>query len=316
MLVAFGEETIELSDGFELTPGLRYDVYWREPEADGLADVDEGFLSPRIGVSFRPNENWQIYGNIARAFRAPSLTELYNDGVHFAMPGFPLGPGTTFRSINRFVPNPDLEPQKSTQVEIGARFSRSGVMRPDDSLGLSVNAHYADVKDYMDQTVTFVDFATALPGPGGIVVDGMTTTENVDATLWGFEAELDYDAMRWFAGLGLSLPRGEGEDGEPLGSIPQDRLTVTLGYRPSEPWEVGGRATFAAGQDEVPEGAVTGESFTTVDLFATWRPDTPALRGVVLRVGIDNLFDETYAIYPNGLNQPGRTVKLSVSVTF
>lgn len=313
---AFGEATIALSDRFELIPGLRYDVYKREPDAAGLADVDEGFLSPRLGVSYRPNENWQIYGNVARAFRAPSLTELYNDGVHFAMEGFPLGPGTTFSGINRFVPDPDLEPEKSTQVEIGARFSRSGVMRAEDSLGLSVNAYYADVKDYMDQTVTFIDFSTAVPGPDGLVVDGTTTTENVDAKLWGFEAELDYDAKHWFAGIGLSLPRGEGEDGEPLGSIPQDRLTVTLGYRPSEPWEIGGRATFAARQDDVPEGSLNGESFTTLDLFATWRPDTPALRGAVLRVGVDNLFDETYAIYPNGLNQPGRTVKLSASMAF
>ena len=31
----------------------------------------------------------------------------------------------------------------------------------------------------------------------------------------------------------------------------------------------------------------------------------------MLRAGIDNLFDEEYTIYPNGLNQPGRTFKLS-----
>ncbi len=38
--------------------------------------------------------------------------------------------------------------------------------------------------------------------------------------------------------------------------------------------------------------------------------------GAVLRVGIDNIFDEEYMIYPNGLNQPGRTYKISAGITF
>ena len=55
--------------------------------------------------------------------RAPSLTELHTDGVHFATPGFPLGPtGPTFTGVNSFVPNPDLEPDTSLQYETGARW--------------------------------------------------------------------------------------------------------------------------------------------------------------------------------------------------
>jgi hemoglobin/transferrin/lactoferrin receptor protein len=296
-------------------PGLRYDNYQRDPDEAGLADVNEGFWSPRLGISFRPSESWQVYGNVARAFRAPSLTELYNDGVHFAIPGFGLGPGMTFTGVNSFIPNPDLEPEKSTQFEIGTRYSGAG-LGTGDVMNFSANAYYADVEDFIDQTVTFIDFGTAAPGPGGVLVGGTTTSTNVDARLWGLEAAVDYDAGFWFGGLALTVPRGETDGGAPLGSIPQDRLTVMAGLRPGSAWEVGGSATFAAAQDDVPEESLPGEAFTVVNLYASWQPQAPQFEGAVLRAGIDNLFDEEYAIYPNGLNQPGRTFKITAAITF
>lgn len=313
---AYAEATVALTERLELIPGLRYDRYQRDPDDPALDSVDEGFVSPRLGLSYRPSDDWQIYGNVARAFRAPSMIELYNDGVHFATAGFPMGPGLSFSGVNSFVPNPDLEPERSTQVEIGTRFSRQGVLREGDSLDLSANAYYADVDDFINQTVTFIDFSTMAPGPGGMVVGGTTTTENVDARLWGFEGTLDYDAGPWFAGLILTVPRGEETGGGALGSIPQDRLTVSGGFRPAAAWAFGARATFAAEQDDVPEESVPADGWTTVDLFASWAPQMAALEGTVFRAGIDNLFDETYAIYPNGLNQPGRTFKIAAAVAF
>ncbi len=315
-LSAFAEATINVTERFEIIPGLRYDNYRRDPDDSNLADVDDGFWSPRLGVSFRPTENWQIYGNVARAFRAPNLTELFNDGVHFAIPGFPLGPGMEFSGVNRFVPNPNLDPEKSTQFELGARYDAGDLLREGDRLTASVNAYYADVDDFIDQTVTFMDFSTMRPGPGGLLIDGTTTTTNVNAKLWGLEAELAYDAGLWFGGLALTVPRGEDDDGDPLGSIPQDRVTASFGLRPAEAWEAGFAVTYAAKEDDVPEGARPGDAWTTVDLFGSWAPQAPQFRGAVLRAGVDNLFDEEYAIYPNGLNQPGRTYKISAAVTF
>jgi len=315
-LAAFAEATVRVTDRLEIVPGLRYDNYRRDPDAADLDDVEEGFFSPRLGISFRPNENWQVYGNVARAFRAPSLTELFVDGVHFATPGFPLGPGATFTGINNFVPNPDLEPEKSTQIELGARYAATGVFRAGDVLSGSVNAYYADVEDFINQTVTFVDFSTATPVPGGILVSGTTTAENVDATLWGFEGEVSYDAGLWFGGLILTVPRGENDDGAPLGSIPQDRVSATLGLRPADPWAFGVEATYAAEKDDMPEDGPPGDAWTTVDLFGSWTPQAPQFQGAVLRAGIDNLFDEEYSIFPNGLNQPGRTYKVTATVLF
>jgi len=293
---AFAEATVGLSSQLDMIAGLRFDNYTRDPNDPTLKDVDENFFSPRIGLSYRPNENWQVFGNISQAFRAPSLSELYNDGLHFA--GIPF----VFPD-NFFVPNPDLEPEESTQFEIGTRFDSGGVLRPGDRLSLSANLYYASVDNFIEQDVN--------------IFAGTTTNSNIDsATLWGFEAEVDYDADTWFLGLGLTMPRGKNDEGGWLGSIPQDRLTLEGGVRPWQDWIFGARATLAADQDRVTEDGTPGESYQTLDLFASYAPVDGPLAGSVVRFGVDNLFNEDYTIYPNGLSQAGRTVKLSATFAF
>lgn len=291
----FAEATLGLSQSLDLIAGLRYDTYDRDPNNPALASVSAEFLSPRIGLSFRPDDRWQVYGNLSRAFRAPSLSELYNSGLHF--------PGGGPIPNNFFVPNPNLQPEESTQIEIGARFDGVDVFRGGDRLSFAVNAYQARVDNYIEQRVD--------------VAAGTTTSVNVaSATLWGFEAEADYDAEAWFLGAGLAIARGASEAGSWLASIPQDRLTLEAGLRPWQDWELGARATFAADQDRVPAGAAVGEAYQLLDLYATWSPESGPLAGGNIRFGIDNVLDERYTIYPNALTQTGRSVEISATFTF
>jgi len=287
----FMEATASVSPSFDVIAGLRYDLYERDPSDATLDEVSEEFLSPRLGVSYRPTEEWQIFANVARAFRAPSLTELYNSGLHFAI-------GGPFPPDNFFVPNPNLDPEESTQFEIGARFERMGVFSAGDRLSFSANAYYAEVENFIEMAVN--------------IFAGTTTFTNVDAELWGFEAEVDYDAERWFAGAGLSIARGEGADGDWLWSLPEDRLTLEAGYRPNDDWSVGARATFAA----EPIADDTFDGYQTLDLFASFAPEDGVFAGSTIRFGIDNVFDEDYVIYPNGLSQTGRSFELTATFTF
>lgn len=293
----FAEATIGLTNQLDLIAGARFDSYERNPDDPGLAPVSEEFFSPRIGLSYRPNEDWQIFGNIAQAFRAPTLSELFNSGLHFA--GNPFG----FPPNNFFVPNPNLRPEESLQFEIGTRFENVDVFRPGDQLSFSVNAYHATVDDFIEQTVN--------------IAAGTTTSANVaSATLWGFEAEVDYDTDAWFVGAGLSIARGENDAGGALGSIPQDRLTLEGGVRPWQNWELGARMTLAADQDRVPAGGTPGDGFELVDLYATWTPTSGPLSNGTFRFGIDNVFDEEYTIFPNGLAQSGRSIEISATFTF
>lgn len=314
----FVQADIEVLPGLTITPGLRYDYFELDP--DGGPDRSESQASPKIAISWRPIENAQIFASAGRSFRAPSLVELYADGVHFSTPGFPLGPGTVFTGVNEFIPSPDLEPERATQFELGGRYQMLDVLGNGDRVSFSATGYYYDVEDYVDQTVQFIDFSTGRFNPftRNFEVNGSTTTRNVDAKLYGFEAEVAYDGPLWFASVGLTIPRGEADNGDGLGSIPQDRLVITGGYRPFRDVEIGARATLAAGinEDDVPEDGATTPGYAVFDLFANWQPSSGPLEGAVFAAGIDNLTDRTYRIHPNGLNSAGIAVKASASFPF
>lgn len=300
----FAEATVGITSQLDLIAGLRYDDYDRDPNDPTLPSANEDFWSPRIGVSYRTNQNWQIFGNIARAFRAPSLSELYNSGLHFA--GNPFGP---FPPDNFFVPNPNLEPEESTQYEIGTRYENTNVFMPGDRMTFSANAYYADFDNFIEQTVILFN---------PITFQGETTANNVpSATLYGFESEIDYDAGSWFLGAGLSIARGENNTaGGDLGSIPQDRITFDGGIRPTEDWTFGARVIVADNQSRVPATGTRSPGFEVVDLYGAYIPQSGPLEGGEVRFGIDNIFDEQYTIYPNALAQPGRSFEMSAVFRF
>lgn len=119
--------------------------------------------------------------------------------------------------------------------------------------------------------------------------------------------------------MSLTVPRGEGRGGAgELGSIPQDRLSLTGGIRPLRGLEIGARATFLRDMDasDLPEESEPTDAAQILDVFANWQPQNGVLQGTMISAGIDNVFDETYRVHPNGLNNPGLTAKVSIAKSF
>lgn len=309
-MAGFAQAEVSVTDTVTLTPGLRYDYFELSPESAGFAERSESQLSPRIAVNWRPTPNSQLYASAARSFRAPDLTELYATGVHFASGGFPMGGGLTFTGVNEFIAAPDLKPERSTAFEIGGRYILDAFGGEGARLTLSANAYAANVSDYIDQTVNFIDFATF--DPIANTVGGSTTLRNVDAQFWGFEADAEYDAQAWFAKVGVTVPRGRAADGGALGSIPADRVVITGGFRPFEGVEIGARSTMADGQDDVPSTGTAAPGYVVFDVFASYEP----LDGLRFSARADNVFDRAYRVYPNGVNSQGVSFKLGASVDF
>ncbi len=314
----FAQAEVALSQVLTVTAGLRFDAFETEPKT-GFPDQSDEKFSPKLALSWRPAENTQFFASASRSFRAASLTELFPQGVHFITPGFPLGPpgSPVFTGVNEFLPTPGLSPETADQIEIGARHRIVGLIAAGNRLDLSANIYYSRVDDFIDTVVTFIDFATFDPITN--TVSGSTTSRNIDAELYGLEASADYDAERWFAGASLTIPRGKGRNGAgELGSIPQDRLVLTGGFRPVPDVEVGARGTFlrklSAG--DLPAGTLSVDSAEIFDLFANWAPAHGPLEGAVFAAAIDNVFDRNYRVHPNGLNNPGISFKLAASMRF
>ncbi|TXL82023.1 TonB-dependent hemoglobin/transferrin/lactoferrin family receptor [Vineibacter terrae] len=287
---AFVQPEIRLWDSVSLTPGLRFDYYYRKPDSAAVGpSLSESRVSPRIGVQWDATKWFSAYALYAEAFRAPSLSELYVSGTHF--------PG------NRFIPNPNLKPEIGKNKEVGVTLKLDDAVQPGDKLRFRVSGFHTNYRDFIDLIVT----ATT------------TTPVNVTrATIWGVELEGGYMSGNWFGTLGASIIRGDNKSThQPLASIPGDKVALTVGYQFPE-WDlvIGGRSKLVAAQNRVPTGVRKTDGYALFDLFLSWQPSDGPLRGARFDLGIDNLTDKRYRDHLTPNLDPGRNFKLAASFQF
>lgn len=314
----YAQLELDIMDGLiSIIPGIRYDSF--DLTSNGtFVDRAESDFTPRVAVGINPTEEIYLWGSYSEAFRAPTLTELYNDGVHFAVPGG-FGPWTLV--VNEFVPTPLLGSEQAKSWEAGFRFRKTDFGSNEDSFMISANYFRTDVANFVDTIVTFVDFAkppTFTPPAGPTSFFGTTENVNSQAEIDGFEGEIRYDNTYFTASVSGFTANGKNPvTGVGLSSIAPDSMTISLrGKIPDYNLQIGARATITAAQTDVPEDSVTTERYKTVDLLASWSPLSGALENTVFSFAIDNVFDEDYSIHPTVIRQPGRSFRLNVSHQF
>ncbi len=287
----FAQAEFTLWDDLTVIPGLRYDTY--DQEATGAEDVGDSKLSKKLAVSYQATDWLMLFGSYAEAFRAPSLTELYVGGTHFV--------------FNTFVPNPDLKPEFAKNKEVGAALSFDDVFTQRDGLRIKGAVFQNDVEDLIEQSVQ-----------GGAF--GTTTTDNVpEARIRGAELEIQYEGPMFFSGLSATRMRGDDlTQGDALADIPEDLVTLTAGLRFAETGlSAGWRSMLYFGQKRSSNTGTPHPGKKLIhDLFVTYTPNDPALDGLRVDFGIDNVFDKTYRRYPSELNEVGRNAKLTASLQF
>jgi len=296
------QDEIMIGSRWTLIPGVRWDRYTRESDDPTMDEHDDSAFSAKIGADVAVTDWLSLQASYNEAFRAPDVTELYVSGTHFS-----CGPGCR----NLFVPNPDLEPEKAHNKEIGFRLHQEDLFASGDRARFQARLFRNDVDDFIDQIVNF----TFRPVPGNPGLGGVSSFRNVaSAKLEGFELEAGYDAGRWFASAFYAQTRGEDKStGEPLASVQPDTWQLEAGLRlPEQQVELGWRARFVAEQDRVPADGTPADAYDLHDLWLSWQP----YRDLTLDFGIDNLFDEDYLPYLSVLKGPGRNLKATVSYRF
>ncbi|MDF1818735.1 MAG: TonB-dependent hemoglobin/transferrin/lactoferrin family receptor [Immundisolibacteraceae bacterium] len=311
--LAFSDPTNTVPGSFLLIPGLRYDDY--ETKSDLGADNSDAELSPRFSVSYLPTEDSMLFASYTEAFRAPTFDELYLTGNHFVIP---LGPGVNV--INRFVPNSTLKPQRTATFEYGGGLTFNHLFQHGDYLQAKVSRFHIRGDDFIDlsvqQPLLFIDCNPFFP-PGAC--DGTTRSTNVpDAKLWGSELELAYDSPRFRIRLGYSTIDGENDDtNEKLGMLTPDQITLDAALKfPQRHTTLGWRTLAATQFDKVNNLDEERDGYAVHDLYFSWQPDTQALHGLRVDLGVDNLFDKSYARVFTDASEPGRNFKARLSYSF
>ena len=302
-------------------PGVRWDRF--ENDAVGEPSLNDEAVSPKIGVSYKPIEELIIFGNWSEAFRAPSINEIYADGVHFQninLTTFPPSLVTNF-----FVSNPDLTAEESQTWEVGAGVDLDGVLFDGDRFTLKGSYYQSEVDNLIDLEVNipFTCFLTPdqiqpfLPpcGSGEPFGNFSRNVNVVNAELDGVELEGEYDSRYFYARANYATIDGENADtGAFVGVLAPDIFFIDAGVKaPVADLRLGARVTAAGDFDKVNDPTQARDGYTTGDVYLVWEPTRGPLDGVRLDLGVDNVTDADFQVVAAGVSEPGRNFKAAVS---
>jgi hemoglobin/transferrin/lactoferrin receptor protein len=310
---AFVQDEINIGS-WSFFPALRWDYYEIDPQNDPLfvaavpAGQDDTHLSPKLGLVLRIDEQLSLFANAAAGFKAPGPSQV-NSGF--------TNPIANYRSES----NPDLRPETSETIELGAR-ARSG------RWSATVATFAGRYEDFIEQVQTGGSFTPSDPA----VFQYVNLTE---AKIYGAEASGRVELDGGFAvNAAASFARGDSKlDGieTPLPSIDPFKLVTGVEWQDSTD-RFGTQLYVTYSDSKSPSrtgvsctpSCFIPDSFVIADVVGWWNiTDETALRA-----GVFNLTDEKYwwwgdvrglsatAVSRDAYSQPGRNASVSLSVRF
>ena len=326
-LEAEWKEPLGLPGSLIVIPAVRYDEFESASSISSDTSSDDS-LSPRLAASYGPSQWFRVFGSYSEGFRAPSINELYLDGVHFPVPHpilFNPQAGQFVFVNNNFVPNPNLKPETSETVEFGFGVDFKDILERGDRFQGKISYYESEVEDLINLTVDFAYDPTCFAAPSFFpCTAGTTNSANVkNAELEGIEAEFAYDSEVIYGRATFASIEGtDSVTGEDVGALTPNRLALDVGVKVPE-WKarIGSRLQIAGDYERK---ALNGSNildvveerngYAVLDFYATWKPDFA--NGVRFDVGVENVFDKEYERVFAGVLEPGRNFKIAASYQF
>lgn len=234
------------------------------PDASLFEDRKDFIYSGAFGINYSPSERWTAGTQIARAYRTPTIEELYSFAPHAAAGSFDIG-------------NPTLQNEFSIGLDTFVEYQSEKMHTQ-----LSLFANRID---------NFVDFT-----PNGDVHEpsGLPFFEYVskDAILYGFELSTNIAFSEVLSGgVGFDYVRGHDRSDEQgnLTFIPPFRTHLQFMYDNGSIW-AGPRIRIVNKQELVAENEEPTEGYLLIGADAGYRFGN----GATLSLRLDNLLNERY----------------------
>jgi hemoglobin/transferrin/lactoferrin receptor protein len=283
---------------FLAIPAARFDSYESNDNVGNSQDAQR--LSPKFSLTYKPNKKLMVFGNWARAFRAPNLTELYSAGQHFPgvfIPGF----GQIIPN-NNFVANPDLKPETVDTIEFGGGINLKNIFAKNDKLNFKGSWFQSEGSNFITQEIN--------------VGRGTTANLNIErAVLIGFEAEAKYQFGNFQAKIGGNYTEAENEiTGEYLpNNVPLTAISdFSYKFQPISSI-FGVRAKFVDANSKVGSEDIENSGFSVFDFYYRFQPESSKLSNLTIDLGIDNIFNKRYQNRFATLYQEGRNFGTKVT---
>ncbi|HMX39601.1 MAG TPA: TonB-dependent receptor [Saprospiraceae bacterium] len=271
-------------------------TFFRLPFA--VAEQQNTVASGSIGAVWLPSGSWRVSANASTGFRVPNVDDLAKV--------FDTQPGSVI------VPNPDLKPEKTYNLDLGVAYRIADRLRWENSLWLTA---------FRDAIVTD---AYQFEGKDSIEYDGtlsrvLANQNKQEARIWGLSTQLDADLNRQWTLYG-SLTYTSGR------VLPQEGGTTPLDHIPPMYARGGLRwhtqrlsaEVFAIwnGKKDIKDYLLNGEDNEQyappggMPAWITWhlRFSGRLSPHLSVQAGVDNLLDVQYRSFASGINGPGRNV--------
>lgn len=310
----FVQDEIDLGNGWQVIPALRWDRYDLDPQPDALyledypeteiVRVNEEQISPRLGFVRKLDDGWSVYGQYVQGFRAPPHEDA-NIGLDISFFKF------------RAIPNPDLKSETSKGFEIGFRQ-------------FTVSRHFSFAvfeTDYDD----FIESKAPIgrdPESGYLLFQSRNISQ---ARVRGVDIRLEQDLsvlgdrwQNWNVETAMYWSEGDNLDnGEALNSVSPPQAIVGVSWTSDDDlWSGSLSGTFTRRQTEIDHSdGIRFETpgYSLFDFSVAYQP----VDNLELRLGIRNLTDRHYWRWSDVsrlantdpmidlLSQPGRNYSLS-----
>ena len=273
-------------DKLVLDIGLRYDTTDITSDNPKQQDNDYDELNGYLFATYHADENTKYFGGFGKSSRVPDAKELYWIGSM----GNPIG-------------TPDLDDTINYEFDLGVEMSY-------DDFSVKLKGFYSMLDDYIAYNASNVNKMGA----------AQNAYENVDADIYGFELSGTYVASEAvYFDYGMSYQRGKKDDplkgqfGTDMPEIPPFKMNLAGTYDWDETLAL--RAELIVSDDWSDYDGENGEQELSGYGVLNLRGTKEFGENFELIVGIDNLFDKTYAVSNTYkdlilLGTPGETIML------
>lgn len=294
------QDQIDLSDRLQVRVGVRFDDFEQDltnllaAPATTITSSDDR-LSPQLGAVYRVNDGVSVYASYGEGYRQQT--------------------GQDFEG-NQFEPNITESMEVGVKVDVGA-FSETVDGFISATLFQVEQSNFL-VNDDRPQA-TAVGFFSVPAGEAestGLELDASLDFDN-GFSLWASYAYTDAEFSNSFAdadGFGFTI-----DAGDPMINSPEHQFSLQASKSLSiadRPAEIGGGVLFVGERNGWVGSDFTLPDYSTVRLFG----EVEAVDGLVMRLDVDNLFDETFYTnsYANVWVEPGapRRFRLTARYAF
>jgi hemoglobin/transferrin/lactoferrin receptor protein len=264
---------------------------------------NHGAVTGNWGLVYHPTDNWQLNASVSTGFRSPNIDDMAK--VFESTPG------------NVMVPNPGLQPEYASNVEIGI------IRRFQKVAKIEFDAFYT----YLNNAMIRSDFS--FNGKDSILYDGtlskVEAQVNADfASLFGgsFSAEVFFSPQISMKNS-ISYTWGEDSFGDPVRHAPPYFGSSHLTYS-REKYKMDLYARF---NGEISNENLSPSELEKPEIYAidmNGKPYSPAWwtlnlkssvqlsKNFILYAGLENILNKRYRPYSSGIVSGGRNLILSV----